>query len=44
MGSMFSKQILGYERPRVAVLSIGTEEIKGNELTLEAHRLLKQTN
>jgi phosphate acyltransferase len=44
MGSMFSKQILGYERPRVAVLSIGTEDIKGNELTLEAHRLLKQTN
>ncbi len=44
MGSMFSKQILGYERPRVAVLSIGTEDIKGNELTLEAHRLLKKTN
>jgi glycerol-3-phosphate acyltransferase PlsX len=44
MGSMYSKQILGYERPRVAVLSIGTEEMKGNELTLEAHRLLKQTD
>ncbi|HTS15993.1 MAG TPA: phosphate acyltransferase PlsX [Verrucomicrobiae bacterium] len=44
MGSMFSKQILGYERPRVAVFSIGTEDVKGNELTLETHRLLKQTN
>jgi glycerol-3-phosphate acyltransferase PlsX len=44
MGSMYSKQILGYARPRVAVLSIGTEEMKGNELTLEAHRLLKQTD
>jgi glycerol-3-phosphate acyltransferase PlsX len=44
MGSMYSKEILGYERPRVAVLSIGTEEMKGNELTLEAHRLLKQTD
>ncbi len=44
MGSMYSRQILGYERPRVAVLSIGTEEMKGNELTLEAHRLLKQTD
>jgi glycerol-3-phosphate acyltransferase PlsX len=44
MGSMFSKQILGYQQPRVAVFSIGTEEIKGNELTLETHRLLKQTN
>jgi phosphate acyltransferase len=44
MGSLYSKQILGYKRPRVAVLSIGTEEMKGNELTLEAHRLLKETD
>jgi glycerol-3-phosphate acyltransferase PlsX len=43
MGSLYSRQILGYQRPRVAVLSIGTEEMKGNELSLEAHRLLKQT-
>jgi len=44
MGSLYSKQILRYERPRVALLSIGTEDMKGNELTLEAHRLLKQTD
>jgi glycerol-3-phosphate acyltransferase PlsX len=44
MGSLYSQQILGYSRPRVAVFSIGTEEMKGNELTLEAHRLLKQTD
>jgi len=44
MGSMYSKQILGYKEPRVALLSIGTEDMKGNELTLEAHRLLKQTD
>jgi glycerol-3-phosphate acyltransferase PlsX len=44
MGSLYSRQILGYERPRVALLSIGTEDMKGNELTLEAHRLLKQTD
>jgi phosphate acyltransferase len=44
MGSQYSRQILGYQKPRVAVLSIGTEEMKGNELSLEAHRLLKQTN
>ena len=44
MGSLYSRQILGYERPRVGVLSIGTEEMKGNELTLETHRLLKQTD
>jgi len=44
MGSRYSQQILGYKNPRVAVFSIGTEEMKGNELTLEAHRLLKQTD
>jgi len=41
MGSLYSRQILGYKSPRVAVFSIGTEGMKGNELTLEAHRLLK---
>jgi phosphate acyltransferase len=44
MGSLYSQQILGYKNPRVAVLSIGTEEMKGNELTLEAHRLLKRSH
>ncbi len=44
MGSRYSQQILGYAKPRVALFSIGTEEMKGNELTLEAYRLLKQTD
>jgi glycerol-3-phosphate acyltransferase PlsX len=44
MGSRYSQQILGYARPRVALFSIGTEEMKGNELILDAHRLLKQTD
>jgi phosphate acyltransferase len=44
MGSRYSQQILGYPRPRVAVFSLGTEEMKGNELTLEAYRLLKRTD
>ena len=43
MGSLYSKQILGYQNPRVGVFSIGTEEMKGNELTLEAYRRSKQT-
>src|SRR6266702_6782316 len=41
MGSIYSREILGYKNPRVGVLSIGTEENKGNELTLEAFRLCK---
>ncbi len=44
MGSLYAKHILGYPDPRVAVFSIGTEDMKGNELTLEAHRMLKSTN
>ncbi|MBI4264777.1 MAG: phosphate acyltransferase PlsX [Acidobacteria bacterium] len=41
MGSVFARVALGAERPRVGLLSIGEEETKGNELTREAHRLLK---
>jgi glycerol-3-phosphate acyltransferase PlsX len=41
MGAVFARVALGIERPRVGLLSIGEEETKGNELTREAHRLLK---
>jgi phosphate acyltransferase len=42
MGSVYSKAILGCSNPRVGILSVGTEDTKGNELTLEAFRLCKQ--
>jgi glycerol-3-phosphate acyltransferase PlsX len=41
MGAMYSRVGLGVEQPRIALLSIGEEETKGNELTREAHQLLK---
>jgi glycerol-3-phosphate acyltransferase PlsX len=41
MGSVYAYVALGLERPRVGLLSIGEEETKGNELTRDAHRLLK---
>ena len=41
MGSMYARVAFGIDRPRVGLLSIGEEETKGNELTREAHRLLK---
>jgi glycerol-3-phosphate acyltransferase PlsX len=41
MGAVFAQIALGLERPRVGLLSIGEEESKGNELTREAHQLLK---
>jgi glycerol-3-phosphate acyltransferase PlsX len=42
MGSVYARVALGIERPRIGLLSIGEEETKGNELTREAHRLLKE--
>jgi glycerol-3-phosphate acyltransferase PlsX len=42
MGSVYSQEILGYKSPRVGLLNVGTEEVKGNELTLESFRLCKQ--
>ncbi|MDR3378464.1 MAG: phosphate acyltransferase PlsX, partial [Verrucomicrobiae bacterium] len=44
MGSIYSHEVLGHENPRVGVLSIGTEEGKGNELTRETCRLCKKLN
>jgi len=40
MGSVFAQEILEIPRPTVGLLSIGEEPEKGNQLTLEAHRLL----
>src|SRR3954470_6168874 len=41
MGSVYTRVLFGIPEPRVALLSIGEEASKGNELTREAHRLLK---
>jgi glycerol-3-phosphate acyltransferase PlsX len=41
MGAVYARTWLGVSSPRVGLLSIGEEETKGNELTREAHRLLK---
>lgn len=42
MGEVYCRNVLGKERPRVGLLSNGEEESKGNELTREAHCLLKE--
>ena len=41
MGAAFARIALDCERPRIGLLSVGEEEGKGNELTREAHQLLK---
>jgi glycerol-3-phosphate acyltransferase PlsX len=43
MGAIFAEEILGIPNPEVRLLSIGEEPEKGNQLTLEAHRLLAES-
>ena len=42
MGEMYYRTIFGSSKPSVGLLSIGEEESKGNELTRQAHGLLKE--
>lgn len=40
LGDIYAQDLMGVERPRVALLNIGEEPEKGDELALEAHELL----
>ncbi|MCJ7524758.1 MAG: phosphate acyltransferase PlsX [Candidatus Aminicenantes bacterium] len=42
MGKVYLESIYGIENPRIALMNIGEEEVKGNELTKITHNLLKQ--
>jgi glycerol-3-phosphate acyltransferase PlsX len=42
LGSHYCRVRLGVERPRVGLITIGTEEGKGNALTGETHELLRR--
>ena len=41
MGELYCKSILGVSNPKVGLLSVGDEDVKGNELTKEAFKILK---
>jgi len=43
MGSIFMKKMIGIKNPKVALLNIGEEETKGNELILSAFQLFKKS-
>jgi glycerol-3-phosphate acyltransferase PlsX len=43
MGSLYAENVLGFERPTVGLLNVGTEEGKGNELTKAVYPLLSGT-
>lgn len=44
MGNVFAKYILNKPSPKVGLLAIGEEDIKGNDVTKEAFLMLKQSN
>ena len=44
MGAVFAEDVLGRRDPEVRLLSIGEEAEKGNQLTLEAHALLRESS
>ena len=41
MGAVFAQEILDVRDPEIRLLSIGEEDEKGNQLTLESHELLR---
>lgn len=44
MGTTYMNLIFGYDKPKVALLSNGTEDKKGNEFNKESFGLLKEMN
>jgi len=43
LGVVYAQDVLGLEDPRVGLLNIGEEPEKGNEVAVETHRLLAET-
>lgn len=43
MASIYMKNVMGIENPRVGLANVGTEESKGDELRLEAYELLSKS-
>ncbi len=42
MGDVFSKAVLGIEKPRIGLLNVGSELIKGNNVVKQTHSDLKK--
>ena len=43
MGTIYAKEIDGIKDPSVGLLSVGEEDSKGNSITLESQKLLKES-
>ena len=44
MANIYLKNVFGIEKPKIGLLNIGTEKIKGNDLTKETYTLLKENS
>ncbi len=44
MGEVFSRKVLGLERPTVGILNIGEEDLKGNVAVKKAAAILQESN
>jgi glycerol-3-phosphate acyltransferase PlsX len=44
LGNILAEQVLDINSPRVGLLNVGEEELKGNTLVREAYQLMKKTN
>lgn len=42
MGEIYSREVLGVQNPKVALLNIGSEDAKGSQAVQEAHALMKE--
>src|SRR6267143_3483999 len=44
MGTVYSRHVLGYKSPTVGLISLGEEDVKGNEMTKEVFKMLKASS
>src|SRR5213082_2409741 len=44
MGSVYSRHVLRYKNPTVGLVSLGEEDVKGNEMTKEVFKMLKKSS
>ncbi|NVK18018.1 MAG: phosphate acyltransferase PlsX [Methylocystaceae bacterium] len=44
MGEVYARNVLGLPKPKVGILNIGEEDLKGNDSVKQAHSILRSTN
>ncbi len=44
MSSLYSSLVLGVKNPKIGLVNVGSESTKGNQLVIETHELLRNSN